>query len=140
MAAADAKIPLTDYAALAGAVRDRQEREGFELGQIAAQSGVREPSLTKLVELRGGLSTGDLLLVCAWLGQSPRDYLLTEVPEWVLERITEANDLAPVEAERLADERSRTAQRQAAAAHELSQLDFGAVLAAAQQHGPASGE
>lgn len=129
------KTSLIDYAALAADVRAWQEQEGLELKQIAAQSGVEKSKLSNLVNLRGGLATDNLLLICDWLGKHLYDYRLQEVPEWVIERIRTANDLTADEAERLAVERTRTANRQASAAHALRQLDTAEVLAAAEQAG-----
>ena len=130
------KVSLIDYAALATDVRARQEQEGLELKQIAAQSGVEKSKLSNLVNLRGGLATDNLLLICDWLGKSLYDYRLRDVPEWVIERIAAANDLTTEEAERLATERTQAAQRQWAAwaeAQALDQIDIAALLAAAQQ-------
>jgi transcriptional regulator with XRE-family HTH domain len=127
------KIPLIDYAALALDVRTRQEEEGLELKQIAAGSGVEKSKLSNLVNLRGGLSTDNLLLICDWLGKSLYNYRLREVPAWVIERIANANDLTSEEAERLAAERTRTAHRQAEAALALRQRDSASLLAAAAE-------
>jgi transcriptional regulator with XRE-family HTH domain len=126
------KIPLVDYAALADDVRARQEQEGLELKQIAARSGVEKSKLSNLVNLRGGLSTDNLLLICDWLGKSLYDYRLQDVPDWVIERIASANDLTSEEAQQLAAERTRTAHRQAEAALALRQLDAASLLAAAE--------
>lgn len=135
MAVSAKKIPLVDYAALATAVRARQQDAGLELKQIAAQSGVEKSKLSNLVNLRGGLSTDNLLLICDWLGKSLYDYRLEEVPEWVIERIASANDLTPEQAEQLAAERTETARRQAAAARTVRQHDAAAVLAEVQHAG-----
>lgn len=132
MATSTKKVPLVDYTALAADVRARQERENLEMKQIAAQAGVEKSKLSNLVNLKGGLSTDNLLLICDWLGKSLYDYRLRDVPEWVIERIASANDLAPEEAERLAAERTHTAHRQAAAARALRQHDPASLLRAAQ--------
>lgn len=110
------KIPLIDYVALSADVRARQRQEGLELKQIAAQSGIEKSKLSNLVNLKGGLSTDNLLLICDWLGKSLYNYRLRDVPGWVIDRIASANDLTPAEAERLAAERTQTAYRQAEAA------------------------
>ncbi len=135
MAASTKKIPLIDYAALATDVRARREHDGLELKQIAAQSGVEKSKLSNLVNLKGGLSTDNLLLICDWLGKSLYDYRLEEVPEWVIERIASANDLTPEQAEQLAAERTETAHRQAATVRTVRQHDAAAVLAEVQQAG-----
>jgi transcriptional regulator with XRE-family HTH domain len=108
---------------------------GLELKQIAAQSGVEKSKLSNLVNLKGGLSTDNLLLICDWLGKSLYDYRLEDVPEWVIERIASANNLTPKQAEQLAAERTETARRQAAAARTARQLDPAALLAAVQHAG-----
>jgi transcriptional regulator with XRE-family HTH domain len=126
------KIPLIDYAALATDVRARQEDAGLELKQIAAQSGVEKSKLSNLVNLKGGLSTDNLLLICDWLGKSLDDFRVGEVPEWVIERIANANDLTPEQAEQLVAARTETARRQAATAQAVEQNDAAAVLAAVQ--------
>ena len=124
------KISLIDYTRLAADVRAQQEREGLEMKQIAAQSGVDKSKLSILVNQRGGLATDNLLLICDWLGKSLYDYRLTEVPEWVLERIAEANELSMEEAERLAARRSEAACRQAALSEAIDRLDLPARVAA----------
>ena len=129
------KVPLIDYVALASDVRARQENAGLELKQIAAQSGVEKSKLSNLVNLKGGLSTDNLLLICDWLDRSLYDYRLEEVPAWVIERIASANDLTPAQAEQLATERTETARRQAATARTVRQHDPAAVLAAVQHAG-----
>jgi transcriptional regulator with XRE-family HTH domain len=127
------KISLIDYVKLAADVRARQEQEGLEMQQIAAQSGVDKSKLSILVNQKGGLATDNLLLLCDWLGTSLYDYRLAEVPAWVIERIAEANELSVEEAERLARRRSETAYRQAAFADALDQLDLPALAEAAQR-------
>jgi transcriptional regulator with XRE-family HTH domain len=129
-AASNKKVPLIDYARLAADVRARQEQDGLDLKQIAASAGVEKSKLSNLVNLRGGLATDNLLLICDWLGKSLYDYRLTEVPAWVIERIASANDLTPEEAGRLASERTQTAHRQAESARALRSRDASTVLAA----------
>jgi transcriptional regulator with XRE-family HTH domain len=130
VASSSKKIPLTDYAALAADVRARQEQDDLELKQIAAQSGVEKSKLSNLVNRKGGLSTDNLLLICDWLGKSLDDYRLGEVPAWVLERLASANSISTEEAERMVDERTKTARRQAVMARAARERDPAAVLAA----------
>lgn len=126
------KVSLIDYARLAADIRARQEQEGLEMKQIAAQSGVDKSKLSILVNQKGGLATDNLLLVCDWLGKSLYDYRLTEVPAWVIQRIAEANEFSVEEAERLAARRSEAASRQTALSDALDRLDLPALVEAAR--------
>ncbi len=127
------KVSLIDYARLAADIRARQEQEGLEMKQIAAQSGVDKSKLSILVNQKGGLATDNLLLICDWLGKSLYDYRPAEVPAWVVERIAEANEISVEEAERLAARRSEAASRQAALSDALDQVDLPALAEAAQR-------
>lgn len=80
------------------------------------------------MNLKGGLSTDNLLLICDGLGKSLDDYRPKEVPDWVIDRVARANDLTPEEAEQLAAERTQTARRQAAAARTVRRRDAAAIL------------
>jgi hypothetical protein len=131
------KTSLVDYAALAADVRSRQKEGNLDLKDIAAQSGVDKSKLSILVNLKGGLATDNLLLVCDWLGKSVEDYRLREVPDWLIERLAQANNLTAEEAEQMASDRLRAASRQAASVRALRQLDPAALLAAAQEAGAA---
>jgi transcriptional regulator with XRE-family HTH domain len=127
------KVSLIDYARLAADIRARQEQQGLEMKQIAAQSGVDKSKLSILVNQKGGLATDNLLLICDWLGKSLYEYRSTEVPAWVVERIAEANAIPAEEAEQLAARRSEVASRQAALSDALDQLDLPALAEAAQR-------
>jgi transcriptional regulator with XRE-family HTH domain len=127
------KVSLIDYPRLAADIRARQEQEGLEMKQIAAQSGVDKSKLSILVNQKGGLATDNLLLICDWLGKSLHDYRLAKVPTWVVERLAESNELTVEEAEWLAARRSEAACRQAALSDALDQLDLPALAEAAQR-------
>ncbi len=127
------KVSLIDYARLAADIRARQEQEGLEMKQIAAQSGVDKSKLSILVNQKGGLATDNLLLICDWLGKSLYEYRPAEVPAWVVERIAEANAISAEEAERLAARRSEVVSRQSALSDALDQLDLPALAEAAQR-------
>lgn len=128
------KVSLIDYGKLAADVRARQEQEGLEMKQIAAESGVDKSKLSILVNEKGGLATDNLLLICDWLGKSLYDYRQAELPDWVVERIAEANEISVEEAERLAAKRSEAASRQAALSDALDQLDLRALVEVGQSH------
>jgi hypothetical protein len=58
---------------------------------------------------------------------------MNELPEWVVERIAEANELSVEEAERLTARRSEAASRQTALSDALDRLDLPALAEAAQR-------
>ncbi|HEX5557614.1 MAG TPA: hypothetical protein VFX13_08345 [Gaiellales bacterium] len=115
------KTSLINYAALAADLRARQERDGLEMKDVAAQSGVDKSKLSTLVNLKGGLSMDNLLMICDWLGKTIYEYRV-EAPEWMVDRLVSGTGLGREAARELAERRARAAASQVAISQAVDRM------------------
>ena len=104
--------------------------EGWSSSRSLPRPESTARKLSNLLNLRGGLATDNLLLICDWLGRSLYEYRQRDVPDWLVTRLAEANQIDPESARELAERRAWAAQSYA----QLPPVEHVMAEAAARLH------